>query len=50
MMLMLEESEFVITQYTVQVAAVNNAGTGPSTGIAVQTEGECVSLLLSVES
>ena len=29
------------TQYTVQVAAVNNAGTGPSTGIAVQTEGEC---------
>ena len=29
------------TQYTVQVAAVNSAGTGPSTGFAVQTEGEC---------
>ena len=28
------------TQYTVQVAAVNSAGAGPSTGIAVQTEGE----------
>ena len=28
------------TQYTVEVAAVNSAGVGPSTGIAVQTEGE----------
>ena len=43
------------TQYTVEVAAVNSAGAGPSTGIAVQTEGEhsvylCICVLLSVES
>ena len=29
------------TQYTVEVAAVNSAGTGPFGSIAVQTQGEC---------
>ena len=30
-----------ITQYTVSVAAVNSAGTGPATSIDVETGGEC---------
>ena len=33
-------------QYTVQVAAVNGAGTGPySTGISIRTSGKCKSIL-----
>ena len=30
------------TQYIVDVAAVNNAGTGPNTTVTVQTPGECI--------
>ena len=34
------------TQYTVSVAAVNGAGTGPVRGISIETTGEIVVVLL----